>query len=377
MDRPPLPALTGIRFFAALHVVFFHYAPGLPLLLRNVAANGYMAVGLFFILSGFVLAYNYAGRPLRRPRFFVARFARIYPAYALGLVLIAPAVVVRSGHVEPGRLAAAGFAAMGLVQAWFPKIALVWNGPGWSLANEAFFYLLFPFILPPILRLSARGVWMVATACWAAALAPPLAQMLLHGNAEAVMYMPVFRLAEFILGVAAGGAFLRGNFSFRRAMAPVSLALAAFAALSPFLIPPLLRGALAAPLFAILVCSLASGGGMLGRLLSTRPLQTMGDASYSIYILQSPVMAWFLVAARGVHAGAQRTPLTWPEFAVYTGILVAGSLACNVWFEAPARRWIQAAAAPRERCKIEIDSYDPPDTAAVACRSLRGLRPEI
>jgi peptidoglycan/LPS O-acetylase OafA/YrhL len=377
MDRPPLPALTGIRFFAALHVVFFHYAPGLPLLLRNVAANGYMAVGLFFILSGFVLAYNYAGRPIGRRRFFTARFARVYPAYFLGMVLIAPAVVVRSGHAEPGTLAAAGLAAVGLAQGWFPKLALVWNGPGWSLSNEAFFYLLFPFILPPIIRLSPRGVWMAATACWAAALAPPLAQMLLHGNADAVMYMPVFRLAEFVLGVAAGAAFLRGNLGFRRATVPVALALAAFAALSPFLVPSLLRGALAAPLFAILVCSLASGGGMLGRLLSTRPLQALGDASYSIYILQSPVMAWFLLAARGVHGGAQRTPLSWNEFAVYAAILVAASLACGAWLETPARRWIQSAAVARKRCKIENDSYDPPDTAAVPCRSLRGLRPEI
>jgi peptidoglycan/LPS O-acetylase OafA/YrhL len=385
MDRPALPALTGIRFFAALHVVFFHYAPGLPPPLGNVAANGYLAVGLFFILSGFVLAYNYAGRPMNTRRFLGARFARIYPAYLLGFVWIGPAVAVRLLHSDPGKLAAAGLAAAGLVQGWFPKLALVWNGPGWSLSNEAFFYLLFPAILPAILRLSQRGVWLAAAACWAAALAPPLAQLALHGGAEAeaVMYIPLFRLAEFVLGVAAGVDYLRRGSGRRFGAAPVSAVLAGFAVFSPLWIHPVLRGALAAPLFALLVGELASGGGMLGRLLSWRPVYGLGEASYAIYILQSPAMAWFLVATRGVEAGGRRAPLDWAEFATYAAILIAGSLACYKWLETPCRRWIQSwgvfdrGTAPALRCKIESDCYDPPGSAAPAGRSLRGLRTEI
>ena len=307
MDRPALRALTGIRFFAALHVVFFHYAPGLPLLLRNVAANGYMAVGLFFILSGFVLTYNYAGRPLDTRKFLVARFARIYPAYLLGFVLIGPAVVVRLLHSDPRKLAAAGLAAGGMVQGWFPRLALVWNGPGWSLSNEVFFYLLFPAILPAVFRLSPRGLWMVAAACWAAALAPPLAQLALHGgaHAEAVMYMPVFRLAEFVLGVAAGAGYLRRGPESRLAAGPVAVALAVFAALSPFFVHPVLRGALAAPLFAALVYTLASGGGMLGRFLSWRPSLCPGECQ--LCDLHSPIPVDGVVSA-GVPGSVCRRP---------------------------------------------------------------------
>ncbi len=379
MDRPALRALTGVRFFAALHVVFFHYAPGLPLLLRNVAANGYMAVGLFFILSGFVLTYNYAGRPLNTRKFLVARFARIYPAYLLGFVLIGPAVVVRLLHSDPRRLAAAGLAAGGMVQGWFPGLALAWNGPGWSLSNEVFFYLLFPAILPAVFRLSPRGLWMVAAACWAAALAPPLAQLALHGgaHAEAVMYMPVFRLAEFVLGVAAGAGYLRRGPESRLAAGPVSVTLAVFATLSPFFVHPVLRGALAAPLFAALVYTLASGGGMLGRLLSWRPVFALGNASYAIYILQSPLMAWFLLVSQGVSAGGRREAVGWGGFASYTLILTAASLACYAWLETPARRWIQSWSIFQARCKMDIDCYDPPDSAASPGRGLRSLRTEI
>jgi peptidoglycan/LPS O-acetylase OafA/YrhL len=62
-QRRDLPALTGIRFFAAWYVVLFHALPGLarrypvPKLLATFLSNGYLAVGLFFLLSGFILTY--------------------------------------------------------------------------------------------------------------------------------------------------------------------------------------------------------------------------------------------------------------------------------------------------------------------------------
>ena len=58
-----MEALTGLRFLAALHVVFYHYGrdlfPGAPAWLENIRASGYVSVSLFFILSGFVLSCTY------------------------------------------------------------------------------------------------------------------------------------------------------------------------------------------------------------------------------------------------------------------------------------------------------------------------------
>src|SRR5688572_17859609 len=198
-NRTAIASLTGIRFFAAIHVVFFHYAPGLPHYLGNVVQNGYLAVGLFFVLSGFVLTYNYGDRKIEPRRFWLARFARIYPAYLLGFLLIAPAVIVRL-QGDPVKLAASGVAAAALLQGWIPGLALVWNGPGWSLSVEAFFYLLFPLMLPVLARLSTRGLWLAGGACCLlAALA-----------GERFMYVPLFRLPEFGLGIAMGLLFLLG-----------------------------------------------------------------------------------------------------------------------------------------------------------------------
>src|ERR1035438_10214838 len=101
--KPQILALTGLRFFLAIWVVVFHLtSPGGPLghavstapdWLCCLVRTGYVAVGVFFVLSGFVLSYNYS---LARPwsftemaTFGIARFARVYPAYCLGLVSMA------------------------------------------------------------------------------------------------------------------------------------------------------------------------------------------------------------------------------------------------------------------------------------------------
>src|ERR1035437_477263 len=87
---PPIKSLTSLRFFAAIYVVLFHESanPGhfvfFPLAARFVA-SGFTAVTLFFVLSGFILAYNY-DRIRSRREFWISRFARIYPVYFLSLL---------------------------------------------------------------------------------------------------------------------------------------------------------------------------------------------------------------------------------------------------------------------------------------------------
>src|SRR3954471_5489435 len=93
-NRPRLPALTSLRFFAALHVVTFHlYSIRVtdgPAWYRNLSSVGYAGVGLFFVLSGFILVYTYAGRPWTMRTFWLTRVARIYPAYLFSLFVTAP-----------------------------------------------------------------------------------------------------------------------------------------------------------------------------------------------------------------------------------------------------------------------------------------------
>jgi peptidoglycan/LPS O-acetylase OafA/YrhL len=71
-DRPRLPALTSLRFFAALHLCVFHlYAMKIAAYagwFHQVASIGYVGVNFFFVLSGFILVYTYADRHAYRMR---------------------------------------------------------------------------------------------------------------------------------------------------------------------------------------------------------------------------------------------------------------------------------------------------------------------
>lgn len=94
-----LPGLTGLRFLLAALVVLFHYTKGRsmpgPEPWLNLVAVGDSAVTGFFVLSGFVLAKTYllpdGTMKGTMKGFWSARFARIYPIYALSLILVAPA----------------------------------------------------------------------------------------------------------------------------------------------------------------------------------------------------------------------------------------------------------------------------------------------
>lgn len=82
--RPRLPALTSLRFFAALAVVFFHlhalHITSGQAWFHKLSSLGYVGVSFFFVLSGFILVYTYAGHTWKASVFWRARFARIYPA---------------------------------------------------------------------------------------------------------------------------------------------------------------------------------------------------------------------------------------------------------------------------------------------------------
>src|SRR5260370_23164286 len=89
-----IDSLTGLRFIAA-SLVFLchtHSSSNLPIFMRIFVFSGYNGVTLFFILSGFVLCYNYYDAfknqfPPPHKSFFLANFARIYPLHFLVLLL--------------------------------------------------------------------------------------------------------------------------------------------------------------------------------------------------------------------------------------------------------------------------------------------------
>ena len=150
------------------------------------ADHGFIAVSFFFVLSGFVLTYSYSGSDGRmrgtRSAFYLARFARIYPAYLLAAIAAIPLffLALRQVHTLAGtlmRVAAGGTLVAALVQSWLPRTANYLNSPAWSLSVEAFFYLLFPLILPLITGLSKPRIASFLVLSWILLVLPPIADL--------------------------------------------------------------------------------------------------------------------------------------------------------------------------------------------------------
>ncbi|RKG98744.1 acyltransferase [Corallococcus sp. CA053C] len=371
-SRQHLDALTGLRFLAAAHVVAYHVyhlvftATEAPPGLHGLIGSGYVGVSFFFVLSGFILGYNYLERPPdtreARTAFWVARFARVYPIYALGLALAAPAFLKglhTAWAVEPDRVwreSAALVLAPLLLQSWVHWTALAWNAAGWSLAVEAVFYAAFPFLAGRLGRLGPKALAVGALMAYALALSLPGLYMLVDpdhtgGTASAynsgpwmltLRFNPLARLPEFLLGILAGRYFL-----LRASEAPRSrpvvlsvLGVIVIAALmgSPSLPFPLLHNGLLAPVFAALIVLLPRSRGGVARVLASRPLLLLGEASYALYILHMPVMfAWKSVLKR---LGASPTS-AWAVVALLVGMGVLSVLAYQR-VEKPAREWIRA-----------------------------------
>jgi peptidoglycan/LPS O-acetylase OafA/YrhL len=294
----PLPALTGLRFFAAFYVVLVHSVPWLdsrfrlPSFATTFLGNGVLAVCLFFLLSGFILSYTYAGKSsgaLHRKRFWVARFARIYPVYVLSLLLVLPFAF--RDITRPQALS-----VLLMVQTWNPLSSQnfgAWNYPAWSLSVEAFFYLCFPFLQDFLWRLSRRSLFAVViiTSLVCVFLKTPLEGLGVWqpGTIMRWVPLPILRIPEFILGMGLGNIFIRYGSSSRKSVfifattitAILLLCLPIGSYVSMVVIP-----------FGLLIYLLASSRNPITSLLSLPVTVLLGGASYSIYLLQLPVRDW-------------------------------------------------------------------------------------
>lgn len=370
-----LPALTGLRFIAALSIFALHFLPDLPAsasrwqgpfsALRDAGISG---VPMFFALSGFILTYAYAGMRADASSikaFFIQRVARIYPIYLVGMLWFAPFALYHRFTTEPASLAwtkvlvGVGVSAP-LMQTWFhPMLAISWNGPGWSLSVEAMLYLIFPWVLPRMMRLSVgalRGLALVAlgaSLAWSWGL-PWLLRDWAHMDAL-VDFSPFGHMPAFVYGMALGGLLVKrpGSSRLSHVLAPAGAMLyTALAMWSPQVPAHVLHNTLMLPAFGMVFLGLARGG-LGSQWLATRPMALLGEASYGLYILQFGMAMTFtwLVHGLAIHdywgkfSAYQVTDFTY--FAGLLAFCVGMSLVTYRWMEAPWRQSVRAALTRR------------------------------
>src|SRR5690625_209929 len=327
-----IKALTGLRIIAAVWVVLFHFRPLLRLAspalsdaLAPVLDRGAQGVDLFFILSGFVLTWNYLERmgesfsPRATVHFLWLRLARVWPIYlvTLHLALLWVIFTLHVGHVpteDLSRLTATSYVRQVLlIQLWFEPFfdGSSWDGPAWSISAEWLAYLLFAVLILVVYRMmrvtSARGLAALAVI----ASLPPLLLLLATGQ----FYTPWSWLPRIVMQFTAGAlacAAVRklgepklGLTDRARSAAGYCSAVliaAMVGVLYYFDAHPISglydSGGLVDVLFVPLVMALAIGTGSLPVLLSTRVMVYGGQISFCLYMVHELVHTAWNWAAR-------------------------------------------------------------------------------
>jgi len=340
-----LGALTGLRFIAAMAVYLFHFGAGFlerlsaPAPLVQLLKNGFIGVSIFFVLSGFILAYTYADKawsPTKTYNYILARLARVYPVYIFALLLALP-VLTKELTLNRALL------VLSMTQSWtspYTDLGFSWITQAWTLSVELFFYLCFPIIVVTVWRSSIYvvGILMIGVTTsmvvFALPTIGPSSVYIPFVPRDWTPIIPVLRLCEFIYGITLCRIFMsyRDNIgSFARGQCVVLLITVIVIVMSLFSSKHAV--ALSSVLFGLLILQLAldAGAGPISRFLSHPAMVLLGGASYSLYLLQGPIHE----LTQLLHFG-KATPLL--QYAITLGL----SIILFKYYEEPIRQKIRS-----------------------------------
>jgi peptidoglycan/LPS O-acetylase OafA/YrhL len=342
----------GLRGFAALWVVLFHasearHLPALKAVLPEVVDRlvfdiGHLGVAVFFVLSGFVMAYTvragladatFAGR------FVLRRLVRLTPPYWVSIAVVLVLLAVKARALQTGAsLPDAGVVATNALYlediVGVPRLNTVY----WTLGIEIQFYIAFALLL-------------VLSDALAARLGTLPARLLVFGTSGAISLLwasgfaiyPLWRGGfvplwfSFTAGALACWGWLAGGRPAVLALVfAAATAVAAWLGRSEF--------AICAALTAAALLAAGSYGAM-DRWLNWRWLQFLGLVSYSLYLLHNPLTgAGFNLVRRVVPSGLASDLI---GLAINLVICIGVSYASFRLIELPSQRWSHAIRLKR------------------------------
>jgi peptidoglycan/LPS O-acetylase OafA/YrhL len=304
--------------------------------------RAYLAVDLFFLLSGFVMAHVYGGslgtdwRAAWRP-FALARFSRVYPLFALTLIAtIATTAAASMKATAQGISFSTGSLVLQpfLLQQW--AASPNWDYPSWSISTEAEAYVVFVFTAGPLLTGSRPRL--VAAVCMALVIALDVSggNLKLPGGIPAL----VRTLAEFSLGVLLYRAHKRMN-------GLPWMGVPAFALCVAGLL--LRRDFLTVIGLACLILYGVVAAGTVGRIINSAPAVALGNWSYGIYLWHAPVH--FAVLGALAASGHPVESFGAAEAGMLALMTAAGVIGLSAityrHFETTTRRWLIHATGAR------------------------------
>ena len=297
--RQRFEVLDALRGVCAVLVVFYHVLLNNHVSATAFVRGGYLFVDFFFVLSGFVIAYNYAGRITDGSSFadfVIKRFFRLWPLhlFLLGLYFV---VEIGSLSGQPDGAAIGTVSGRTLPDLWRTATLTnaigmdhqsAWNMPSWSISAEWWTYIVFGLIVLALPRHFRAGLLgMVAVGL--AVIIANHATMHIQADHGVFRCLVGFGLGAFLASVwprVAPRIAALGPRSFGIAEVVLIAAIAIFVAASR-----LTAWSFLAPfLFTLAVAVFAHERGPVSRLLHHPVFLRAGMLSFSIYMVHNFVM---------------------------------------------------------------------------------------
>jgi peptidoglycan/LPS O-acetylase OafA/YrhL len=315
-QRTEISALTSLRGVAALTVLVFHVIPGF---------RGYLAVDLFFLLSGFVLTHVYREMGLTRQSYFGflrMRLARIYPVHLMMLVVLLPLLDTRPDFSSGGLLS-----SLLLMQS--PWHSICWNYASWSISAEWHSYLLFPILIINY-RTRSNNVLLLTLAGCAGVVS--LTGLILGSVNISNTVLVLFRcLPEFISGIVLYLILQRGRLP-KWISRDITFCLsAAMLLLFEWIYVP--DGLMVCLLGMILLTS-ATNQGRSVAILNWHVFAYLGYISYSLYMVQMVVWA-VLMSTLQISTSSILYKVLFVSLCLLSAAIISPTI------EYPARNWLK------------------------------------
>lgn len=347
-----IPALTGIRGYAALWVCVLHYTWGWrgDGVFLAIAKSGGVGVEVFFVLSGFILTYVYAERfqiggvGAGYMPFLRARFARVYPLHFVTLLAVVglslASLPILGANDTPYTFAL----NVMLLHAWGFTDTVSWNEPSWSISTEAFAYLLFPLFIGRLYRASnvALAVMLVASAImvWRPPYGYLLAGLADRGWVQRSQFGDGGSLIFFFFMFCLGAVTYCVAFRLKRCIEATWVYDVAFLSGAAYLFYLCLKGGdvnLGAVAATAIVFGLYRNSGLSRLIVGNRGAVFLGEISYALYLSHTIAPAAFnaILYQFGVEYWWSLLPL----YAQIIGAIVVAS-GVHFGFERPAQTYI-------------------------------------
>lgn len=299
-ERKYIEEIDGLRAFAVIGVLLYHFELGLP--------GGFIGVDVFLVISGFLIT-NIITKDLESgefslKRFFQRRVRRLVPA---SVVVVFGCFVAGFLIIDPHSLV--GFSKTVVAYALFASNIFFSRGNGyfaessdlmpllhtWSLSLEEQFYFILPIVLLVLFRRSRKILILVLIVIGIASLVS--SELFLKKTPGKCFFLLHFRLWEFIPGVLLALFYRRvkitGPFADVVLLAGLAMIVApmfVYHSLTPFpgvsAIPPVMGA-------AMVIWVVVSSKSRASWILRVGVIRGIGLISYSLYLWHWPILSFF------------------------------------------------------------------------------------